>query len=91
MLSEDNCHLFDQHRQSMKTHLFGPERSSIQVVAKQLEDDLKKKQSVSFKDEDDIFIVENWKEYNVDVSSSNFLQKQKQKSNSQCFNICTTF
>ncbi|CAD8070921.1 unnamed protein product [Paramecium primaurelia] len=91
MLSEDNRHLFDQYRQTLKSHVFGPEISLNQVVAKQLEDDLKKKQSVSFKEEDDIIIVENWKEYNVDVSSQNFHQKQKQKSHSQCFNICTTF
>ncbi|CAD8099226.1 unnamed protein product [Paramecium sonneborni] len=86
ILVEQSC-----QRQTRKNHTFGPCASLGQLTAKELYDESKKNLTVSFKQKDDVIIVENWKKYNVDVSNPNFQIQYNHKSNTGCWNICVTF
>ncbi|CAD8165763.1 unnamed protein product [Paramecium octaurelia] len=91
MDSDKQHHEQSCQRLSRKSHTFGPSASIGQLEAKQLQDESKKKFTVSFKQNDDVIIVENWKIYNVDVSNPNFQTQSNNKSNTGCWNICSTF
>ncbi|CAD8098612.1 unnamed protein product [Paramecium sonneborni] len=85
-LQEQSC-----HKQIKKIHNFGPYTSLGQLAAKQIEDESKKNLTVSFKQKDDIIIVENWKKYNIDVSNPSFQIQKNHKSNTGCWNVCVSF
>lgn len=63
-LDSDKCIL-----QSKTTHSFGPTAHGKQVIRKTLSRDNKSILEVSFKKKPQVIIVENWKEYNEDVSN----------------------
>ncbi|CAD8084455.1 unnamed protein product [Paramecium primaurelia] len=71
-----------------KIHIFGPSLSECYMQVKNLEDETKSQQIVTFKQQNDVFIVENWKNYNIDVCNPAYQTQLNKKQKNQC---CTIF
>ncbi|CAD8092174.1 unnamed protein product [Paramecium sonneborni] len=63
-VQSDKCILSNLNR-----HSFGPSPKAVKINNKRLKRECKSVMEVSFKKNDQIIMVENWKKYNEDVSN----------------------
>ncbi|CAD8086937.1 unnamed protein product [Paramecium sonneborni] len=72
-------------------HSFGPTAKAIKINHKRLKRESKSVMEVSFKKNDQIIIVENWKQYNQDVSNLEQPQPPVKKFKETSCTACNIF